>query len=139
MNKVIRNMLTQAGTIRHLCNCTNMLKKDTERDAIFRKNICTQQVGPNIRICLPVFDCDEVGNVIIITAEDPSWEGHGHEFLVTKKQFRKFMAGPLSYLESINQHIRRYLWDSAHYEKHCVNDDEYDDDNDDDYITLGGC
>lgn len=112
MNKVLRNMLENAGTVRHVCNMLLItgIRGITNEE---RKQIhynCTYKVWGSgkkqeIVIEIPNWYWGEDGGLIIEAADE--------EVVVPKKVFRRLLADPLGYLESINQHIRRFCWQNA--------------------------
>lgn len=112
MNKVLRNMLENAGTVRHVCNMLLItgIRGITNEE---RKQIhynCTYKVWGSgkkqeIVIEIPNWYWGEDGGLIIEAADE--------EVVVPKKVFRRLLADPLGYLESINQHIRRFCWQNT--------------------------
>ena len=112
MNKVLRNMLENAGTVRHMCNMlliTGISGITNEERKQIRDN-CTYKVWGSgkkqeIVIEIPNWYWGEDGGLIIEAADE--------EVVMTSKMFRKFIVDPLGYLEKINQHIRRFCWQNS--------------------------
>lgn len=111
MNKVLRNMLENAGLVRHVCNMLLITGADNIciEDKKEIRNNCTYKVWGSgkkqeIVIEIPNWYWDE-DRLIIEDADE--------EVVVPKKVFRRLLIDPLGYLESINQQIRRFCWQNS--------------------------
>lgn len=115
MNKKLRSMLEQAGTIRHLCNLllvTNLGSiTNEERNQILKHTSWFVEKKNNITIEIPSYEWDDENELFI------NYGYVGNRMTIEKKKFRKCLVNPLGYLESINQHIRKYCWQELKTEK----------------------
>lgn len=115
MDKKLRKMLEQAGTIRHLSNVLNSIPKEhTELGIVYR-------CGKYVHILPPVYDYnsgkwlawEKIGKN---EYEAPIY-GNFTTIMLSYKTFRKVQYRGFEYLEDINQHIRKYCWQELKTEK----------------------
>jgi hypothetical protein len=126
MDKKLRKMLEQAGTIRHLYNCAfvrELYKNDTSltEDQIkeIRKHSILEVQGQNVIIYIPEWRWvyDQYASGSGFTGEIEFTEEFENIIVITKKVYRKFIEHPFHYMETINQHIRKYCWQELNTEQ----------------------